>query len=93
MSNPWVLLMDEPSEELAPLLVEERQRVMRVLRSDDGMAIILVEQNPRVALEFDGESAVLRADKERLDRLIRVRRSGGGNREPAPPSGGREGTR
>ena len=105
MSNPRVLLMDEPTEGLAPLLVEELQRVMRVLRSDDGMAIILVEQNPRVALDFaervvvmdrgrivfDGESAILRADKDRLDRLIGMRRSSGENREPAPRSGGREG--
>jgi len=106
MSNPGVLLMDEPTEGLAPLLVAELQRIMRVLRSDDAMAIILVEQNPRVAFDFaervvvmdrgrivfDGESAVLRADKDRLDQLIGVRRSGGENREPAPRSGGREGT-
>jgi branched-chain amino acid transport system ATP-binding protein len=86
LGNPEVLLMDEPTEGLAPIIVEELQRVLAALRQDEGMAIILVEQNPRIALDFaertvvmdrgrivyDGASAKLKADKERLDSLIGV---------------------
>lgn len=86
MGNPTVLLMDEPTEGLAPLLVEDLVRVMRSLREDDGLAIVLVEQNSRVALEFcertlvmergrivyDGESARLKTDPTLLESLIGV---------------------
>ena len=86
LTNPTVLLMDEPTEGLAPIIVEELQRAMAALRDDDGMAIILVEQNPRVALDFaprvavmdrgrivyDGSSADLKEDRGKLDVLIGV---------------------
>jgi branched-chain amino acid transport system ATP-binding protein len=84
--NPQVLLMDEPSEGLAPIIVEELVRAMKSLRAAEGMAIVLVEQNTRVALDFsertlvmdrgrivfDGASAELQADPKRLDQLIGV---------------------
>ena len=49
LTNPRVLLMDEPSEGLAPLLVREIGRVIRQLRAA-GLAILLVEQNFTLAL-------------------------------------------
>ena len=49
MSNPRVLLMDEPSEGLAPLLVRELGRIVAALRAE-GTAILLVEQNLAIAL-------------------------------------------
>jgi len=49
MSNPALLLMDEPTEGLAPLLVRDVGRVMRELRRD-GLSILLVEQNLPLAL-------------------------------------------
>jgi branched-chain amino acid transport system ATP-binding protein len=84
--NPEVLLMDEPSEGLAPIIVEELVRAMKSLRAAQGMAIILVEQNTRVALDFsertlvmdrgrivfDGPSKTLQDDPKRLDQLIGV---------------------
>ncbi len=84
MGNPRVLLMDEPSEGLAPVIVEELQRVMARLRGDSGLTMVLVEQNTRVALGFsprtivldrgrivfDGESAELRGSAERLAGLM-----------------------
>ena len=90
MSNPSILLMDEPSEGLAPVIVEELQRVMAELRSDGSMSIILVEQNSRIALGFsdrtvvmdrgkivyDGDSAALKNDPKRLDQLIGVVQTG-----------------
>jgi branched-chain amino acid transport system ATP-binding protein len=86
LTNPTVLLMDEPTEGLAPVIVEALTAVLVRLRKDSGLSIILVEQNSRVALEFsdrcvvldkgrivyDGPSAALRDDPERLHKLIGV---------------------
>ena len=49
MTNPDLLLMDEPSEGLAPLLVQEIGRIIQQLK-DDGLSILLVEQNLALAL-------------------------------------------
>jgi branched-chain amino acid transport system ATP-binding protein len=86
MGNPRVVLMDEPSEGLSPMIVEELVRALKRLRDAEGLTILLVEQNTRVALEFsprtlvmnrgrvvyDGPSAALAGDRERLDALIGV---------------------
>ncbi|MFC3227953.1 ABC transporter ATP-binding protein [Marinibaculum pumilum] len=50
MSRPRVLMLDEPSLGLAPLIVREIFRIITALRAD-GVAILLVEQNARAALE------------------------------------------
>jgi branched-chain amino acid transport system ATP-binding protein len=49
MSNPTMLLMDEPSEGLAPLIVREVERTLRQLK-EIGLAVVLVEQNLPLAL-------------------------------------------
>jgi branched-chain amino acid transport system ATP-binding protein len=86
LTNPSVLLMDEPTEGLAPVIVEALSAVLARLRKAGGLSIILVEQNSRVALEFsprtvvmdkgrivyDGDSAPLRADPDRLAKFIGV---------------------
>ena len=86
LTNPSVLLMDEPTEGLAPVIVEALTAVLLRLRSDSGLSIVLVEQNSRVAFAFsdrcvvmdkgrivyDGLSAALRDDAERLTQLIGV---------------------
>ncbi len=51
MTNPELLLMDEPSEGLAPLIVKEIGRVIRQLK-DSGFSILLVEQNLSMALSL-----------------------------------------
>ena len=51
MLNPKVILLDEPSEGLAPMIVEEIVQVMRRLKGE-GLAVLLVEQNLRVALDL-----------------------------------------
>jgi branched-chain amino acid transport system ATP-binding protein len=48
VSDPKVLLLDEPSQGLAPLVVRELARVIRLLR-DEGVTILLVEQNMKLA--------------------------------------------
>ena len=57
--NPKLLLLDEPLEGLAPIIVEELLRsIARVVR-DEGMSAIIVEQNPRHILPITHEAVVL----------------------------------
>ncbi|MBV8650702.1 MAG: ABC transporter ATP-binding protein [Alphaproteobacteria bacterium] len=86
MGNPRLLLMDEPLEGLAPVIVETLLAAMRRLRAESALAILLVEQHASRALDFaestivldrgkityDGPSATLRAAPERLAALIGV---------------------
>ena len=84
--NPKLLLLDEPLEGLAPIIVEELLRsIARVVR-DEGMSAIIVEQNPRMILPItqravvldrgavvhEGASAALMADRDQLDRWLAV---------------------
>ena len=86
--NPKLLLLDEPLEGLAPIIVEELLRsIARVVR-DEGMSAIIVEQNPRMILPItqravvldrgsvvhEGASAALLEDREQLDRWLAVAR-------------------
>jgi branched-chain amino acid transport system ATP-binding protein len=72
MGNPVVLLLDEPSEGLAPLIVAEIARLIRTLR-ESGTTIVLAEQNSRFCLAvatriavIDKGSIVWRGDKEQF---------------------------
>jgi branched-chain amino acid transport system ATP-binding protein len=58
MSKPRLLMLDEPSLGLAPLIVREIFRVIAGLK-DRGAAILLVEQNARAALEIAGHGYVI----------------------------------
>ncbi|MBI5445685.1 MAG: ABC transporter ATP-binding protein, partial [Deltaproteobacteria bacterium] len=52
MGRPKLMLLDEPSLGLAPLMVEEIYRVIRRINAEQGMSILLVEQNAMVALDI-----------------------------------------
>lgn len=52
MARPRLMLLDEPSLGLAPLMVEEIYEIIRRIRADQKMAILLVEQNVRAALDI-----------------------------------------
>lgn len=58
MGNPKVLLMDEPSEGLAPMIVAEVGRAIEQIKSE-GLSIILVEQNFKLALDLADEVVVI----------------------------------
>ena len=58
MGNPRVLLLDEPSEGLAPLIVAEVGRAIRRLK-EEGQSIVLVEQNLQLALEVADQAVIL----------------------------------
>jgi branched-chain amino acid transport system ATP-binding protein len=86
IGNPSVLLMDEPSEGLAPVIVEELARAVKRLTKGGGLSMILVEQNSRLALDiapravvmdrgrivYDGPSETLRKDPTMLEQFIGV---------------------
>jgi branched-chain amino acid transport system ATP-binding protein len=58
MGNPRVLLLDEPSEGLAPLIVAEVGRTIRRLK-EEGQSIVLVEQNRKLALDVADQAVIL----------------------------------
>jgi len=59
MVNPALLLLDEPMEGLAPIIVQELMGVIRDLVSDGGMAVIVVEQHAKLALSLTRQAVVL----------------------------------
>jgi branched-chain amino acid transport system ATP-binding protein len=86
MGNPALLLMDEPLEGLAPVIVDTLIAAFHRLRQEEGLAVVLVEQHAHLALDFaahavvldrgkvvyDGASRALRDDPQRLSGLIGV---------------------
>ena len=80
--NPKLLILDEPSQGLAPLIVRDVFRIIADMRAE-GMSVLLVEQNVRMSLEiadyayvldhgemvYSGTAAELRADEERIQAL------------------------
>jgi branched-chain amino acid transport system ATP-binding protein len=58
MGNPKVLLLDEPSEGLAPLIVAEVGRTIKRLKQE-GQSIVLVEQNRQLALDVADQAVIL----------------------------------
>ena len=66
MSNPKLLMLDEPSLGLAPLVVKEVFRAVARLR-DEGVSILLIEQNARAALEVANHGYVLETGAFALD--------------------------
>ncbi|MGB7258783.1 MAG: ABC transporter ATP-binding protein [Pseudolabrys sp.] len=87
MTNPSLLLLDEPLEGLAPVIVEELTKAMTAMLADRRTAIVLVEQHTDIALELTrdaivlergaivhrGPSAELRKDPVTLERLVGLR--------------------
>lgn len=59
MASPKLMLLDEPSMGLAPLLVSEIFQIIRRINSEEGVAILLVEQNARLALSIAGHGYVM----------------------------------
>jgi branched-chain amino acid transport system ATP-binding protein len=62
MANPRILLMDEPSMGLAPVLVDGIFEIIRQLFAE-GTTILLVEQNARMALQIAGRGYVLQSGR------------------------------
>ncbi|MDR3420523.1 MAG: ABC transporter ATP-binding protein [Xanthobacteraceae bacterium] len=87
MTNPALLLLDEPLEGLAPIVIEELATAIRRMTKDGSNAFLLVEQHAEIALSLtqtalvlergrvvhSGASAALLADHAALDRLVGLR--------------------
>ena len=67
MARPRVLLLDEPSLGLAPMLVQEIFRIIRRINEESGVSILLVEQNANVALEAASYAYVMETGRVVLD--------------------------
>ncbi|GAW66342.1 amino acid ABC transporter ATPase [Geoanaerobacter pelophilus] len=63
MARPKLLLLDEPSMGLAPLVVQDIFKVIQTLREEEGTSILLVEQNARAALKVADRGYVLETGK------------------------------
>jgi branched-chain amino acid transport system ATP-binding protein len=67
MSKPRLLLLDEPSLGLAPLVVRDIARLIIEVNRDEGMSIVLVEQNSRMALRVSQYGYVLETGRVALE--------------------------
>ena len=88
MTNPSLLLLDEPLEGLAPVIVEELIAAIKLMVADKSTAIVLVEQHTDIALEltedaivlergaiaWSGKSSDLAKDSATLDRFVGIAR-------------------
>jgi branched-chain amino acid transport system ATP-binding protein len=66
LSRPRLLLLDEPSLGLAPLIVEEFFRLVRRLNEEQGLTVLLVEQNANAALDASNRAYLLEVGKVAL---------------------------
>ncbi len=66
MANPKILILDEPSLGLAPIIVKEIFKMIKRIR-DEGTTILLVEQNAKMALSISDRGYVLETGKIRLE--------------------------
>ena len=87
MTNPSLLLLDEPFEGLAPVIIEELEAAIKAMLADQHTAIVLVEQHTEIALNMTSNAMVLergtvvyhqsaealRNDTATLDRLVGLR--------------------
>jgi branched-chain amino acid transport system ATP-binding protein len=85
LTNPEVLLLDEPTEGLAPLIVDQLVEGMRLINAE-GMALLLVEQNLRVPMKlahrqyvidhgtirWNGTTTDMQANRDKIEQLISV---------------------
>jgi branched-chain amino acid transport system ATP-binding protein len=92
MTNPSILLLDEPLEGLAPIIVEELAGAIRRMAGDGGIALVLVEQHAEVALGLTEQAIIIERgliahrapsrelleDRATLDRYIGLNLKGSG---------------
>ncbi len=98
--EPRLLVMDEPTEGLAPMVVEQVVEALRGLAAESEIAVLLIEQNLGVAIDVadrvgvmvngriahEMAAAELGADRELQERLLGLRSGGGDDDEPEAPA-------
>jgi branched-chain amino acid transport system ATP-binding protein len=70
MSTPELMLLDEPSMGLSPLLVSEIFRIIQRINKEEGVSILLVEQNARLALNIADHGYVMENGRIVLDDTV-----------------------
>jgi branched-chain amino acid transport system ATP-binding protein len=97
--NPRIVLLDEPLEGLAPIIIEELLRVLRTIIREEGLSAILVEQNAqkilgftdralileRGSIAYQGDSAALKDDPALLETHLGVAKTNGNARRARRP--------
>jgi branched-chain amino acid transport system ATP-binding protein len=100
--NPRIMLLDEPLEGLAPILIAELLSALRKIIREEGLSAILVEQNAqkilgvtdqaviieRGSIVHQGDSAALKADRALLEKYVGVANTGGGRKTRRAPANG-----
>ena len=93
--NPRIMLLDEPLEGLAPIIIDELLAVLRKIIREEGLSAILVEQNAhkilsvadraiiveRGSIVYEGDSAALKADRALLEKYVGVTDASGEDRK------------
>ena len=93
--NPRIMLLDEPLEGLAPIIIDELLAVLRKIVREEGLSAILVEQNAhkilsvadqaiiveRGSIVYEGASAALKADRALLEKYVGVTHASGEDRK------------
>jgi branched-chain amino acid transport system ATP-binding protein len=88
VTNPQLLILDEPLEGLAPIIVSELAETLRRLVAGERLAVIVIEQHTKFALSlasqalvldrgviaYSGSSQQLKEDRRLLDQLVGLRR-------------------
>jgi len=69
MAHPQLLLLDEPSLGLAPLIVSEIFKIIKMINKEQETTIVLVEQNARMALQIAHYGYVMETEKIVLEGL------------------------
>ena len=91
MAHPQILMLDEPSLGLAPLLVKEIFTIIREINKQEGVSVLIVEQNAHAALELadygyvmengrivlDGPAAQMRENEDIKEFYLGLNQAGG----------------
>jgi amidase len=75
--NPWIVLLDEPSEGIQPSLIQEIGHTLSRLRRDAGLALVIVEQNLDLVLDVATKIAVM--ERGRIERELNASEMGAGS--------------
>ena len=90
MTNPALLLLDEPLEGLAPIIVEELVRGLRRMIAEEGTAVILVEQHAEIALSLTEHALAVGARRDRAPRPLARPAEGPRHARPLHRAAGRQ---
>ncbi len=75
--NPWIVLLDEPSEGIQPSLIQEIGQMLSRLRKQEGLALVIVEQNLDLVLDVATRIAVM--ERGRIEREFGAHEMGAGS--------------